>query len=203
MYKQSSSVRKHSKSGMERRSSETLSVQSFESSSSQSVLQVKDEDTSTGDTVKSPDMISQSEISKSFEEAWIDLYSSAADEQMDSSNVNLSANQSEEQEYERLMQAQGGGASARDDSTSGSTKKYGKGNFIKVATGYQCRICCRVIRHMNNTTAHMRIHANVKPYKCQVCNQQFKYEVDRRYHFSKNHVDLFSKMYFPDEKKSG
>jgi hypothetical protein len=300
MYKQSSSVRKHSKSGMERRSSETLSVQSFESSSSQSVLQVKDEDTSTGDTVKSPDMISQSEISKSFEEAVKiqqsifhsslglfsplqrqflqptrpcpqrersqslsdfhtltspdvqthagrarfpsssyaenldtplvidddsktesdmregldlsnkkrkmsvdDLYSSAADEQMDSSNVNLSANQSEEQEYERLMQAQGGGASARDDSSSGSTKKYGKGNFIKVATGYQCRICCRVIRHMNNTTAHMRIHANVKPYKCQVCNQQFKYEVDRRYHFSKNHVDLFSKMYFPDEKKSG
>lgn len=79
-----------------------------------------------------------------------------------------------------------------------SVKKYGKGNFIKVATGYQCRICCRVIRHMNNTTAHMRIHANLKPYKCQVCNQQFKYEVDRRYHFSKQHVDLFAKMYFPD-----
>lgn len=82
-----------------------------------------------------------------------------------------------------------------------SVKKYGKGNFIKVATGYQCRICCRVIRHMNNTTAHMRIHANLKPYKCQVCNQQFKYEVDRRYHFSKQHVDLFAKMYFPDGEK--
>lgn len=82
-----------------------------------------------------------------------------------------------------------------------SVKKYGKGNFIKVATGYQCRICCRVIRHMNNTTAHMRIHANLKPYKCQVCHQQFKYEVDRRYHFSKQHVDLFAKMYFPDGEK--
>ena len=82
-----------------------------------------------------------------------------------------------------------------------SVKKYGKGNFIKVSTGYQCRICCRVIRHMNNTTAHMRIHANLKPYKCQVCNQQFKYEVDRRYHFSKQHVDLFAKMYFPDGEK--
>ncbi|KAL3885405.1 hypothetical protein ACJMK2_025468 [Sinanodonta woodiana] len=78
-----------------------------------------------------------------------------------------------------------------------SVKKYGKGNFIKVATGYQCRICSRIIRHMNNTTAHMRIHATVKPYKCQVCNQQFKYEVDRRYHFSKQHGDLFAKMYMP------
>ena len=300
MYKQSSSVRKHSKSGMERRSSESLSVHSFESSSSQAVLQVKEEDASAADAVKSPEMISQSEISKSFEEAVKiqqsifhsslglfsplqrqflqptrpcpqrersqslsdfhtqtspdipthlgrarfpsssyaenldtplvidddsktesdtregldlsnkkrkmsvdDIYTSAADEQMETSNVNISANQSEEQEYERLMQAQGGGATGRDDTSSGSTKKYGKGNFIKVATGYQCRICCRVIRHMNNTTAHMRIHANVKPYKCQVCNQQFKYEVDRRYHFSKNHVDLFSKMYFPEDKKSG
>ncbi|XP_045184059.2 uncharacterized protein LOC123542324 [Mercenaria mercenaria] len=300
MYKQSSSVRKHPKSGTERRSSETLSVHSFESSSSQSVIHVKDEDTSTGDTVKSPDVISQSEISKSFEEAVKiqqsifhsslglfsplqrqflqptrpcpqrersqslsdfhtltspemvthvgrarfpsssyaenldtplvidddsktegdtregldlsnkkrkmsvdDIYTSAADDQMEAAGVNVPANQNEEQEYERLMQAQSGGATGRDDSSSGSTKKYGKGNFIKVATGYQCRICCRVIRHMNNTTAHMRIHANVKPYKCQVCNQQFKYEVDRRYHFSKNHVDLFSKMYFPEEKKSG
>ncbi|KAH3875717.1 uncharacterized protein LOC127869463 [Dreissena polymorpha] len=110
-----------------------------------------------------------------------------------------SANQGEDADYERMVQGGAGGSGAGGGD---GTKKYGKGNFIKVSTGYQCRICCRVIRHMNNTTAHMRIHANVKPYKCQVCNQQFKYEVDRRYHFSKNHVDLFSKMYFPDEKKS-
>ncbi|KAK3595457.1 hypothetical protein CHS0354_003449 [Potamilus streckersoni] len=87
---------------------------------------------------------------------------------------------------------------AQSGSSQGqSVKKYGKGNFIKVSTGYQCRICSRIIRHMNNTTAHMRIHVTVKPYKCQVCNQQFKYEVDRRYHFSKQHADLFAKMYMP------
>lgn len=296
IYKQSSSVKKQPKSCIERRGSETMSVHSFESSSTQSVIQVKDED--IGDSAKSPELISHTDISKTFEEAvkiqqsifhsslglfsplqrqflqparpcpqrersqslsdfqaltspdivthvgrvrfpsssYVenldtpliidddsktetetregldlsnkkrkmsvdDVYSSAVDEQGDSSSI--SANQGEEQEYERLMPAQGGSVAKDDSSASGSTKKYGKGNFIKVATGYQCRICCRVIRHMNNTTAHMRIHANVKPYKCQVCNQQFKYEVDRRYHFSKNHVDLFTKMYFPDEKKTG
>lgn len=300
MYKHTSSVRKQPKSCIERRGSETLSVQNFESSSTQSVIQVKDEDVNIADSVKSPELISHSDISKSFEEAVKiqqsifqtsiglfsplqrqflqparpcpqrersqslsdfhaltspdvvthvgrarfpsssyaenldapliidddsktesdvregldlsnkkrkmsvdDVYTSAADDHIESSNTNISANQGEEQEYERLMQAQGGATGREDSSTSGTTKKYGKGNFIKVATGYQCRICCRVIRHMNNTTAHMRIHANVKPYKCQVCNQQFKYEVDRRYHFSKNHVDLFTKMYFPEEKKSG
>ncbi|XP_052814314.1 uncharacterized protein LOC128241434 [Mya arenaria] len=127
-----------------------------------------------------------------------DIYPMSADDPQEGAGLNAAANQSEEQEF-----AGGAGVSrSPDDGGVGGTKKYGKGNFIKVATGYQCRICCRVIRHMNNTTAHMRIHANVKPYKCQVCNQQFKYEVDRRYHFSKNHVDLFSKMYFPDDKKS-
>lgn len=137
-----------------------------------------------------------------------DVYSPTSDEQADGATgtgASVSTNQGEEGEYERMAQSQiqGGATGTSRDEPGSSTKKYGKGNFIKVATGYQCRICCRVIRHMNNTTAHMRIHANVKPYKCQVCNQQFKYEVDRRYHFSKNHVDLFSKMYFPDEKKSG
>jgi len=131
------------------------------------------------------------------------------DSQEGATGLNVSQSEDSLQEYERLAGvATGSGSGAvaggsRDDNGTGAggTKKYGKGNFIKVATGYQCRICCRVIRHMNNTTAHMRIHANVKPYKCTVCNQQFKYEVDRRYHFSKSHVDLFSKMYFPDDKK--
>lgn len=132
-----------------------------------------------------------------------DVYPSNSEDQIEGAGINVTANQGDDQEYDRLAQAQSG-VTGREDSSSGGAKKYGKGNFIKVATGYQCRICCRVIRHMNNTTAHMRIHANVKPYKCQVCSQQFKYEVDRRYHFSKNHVDLFSKMYFPDgEKKTG
>ena len=129
------------------------------------------------------------------------------DQQSESAAGTGNSGQQGDEEYDRMTAAQGqlqGGVTGNTRDESGaSTKKYGKGNFIKVATGYQCRICCRVIRHMNNTTAHMRIHANVKPYKCQVCNQQFKYEVDRRYHFSKNHVDLFSKMYFPEEKKSG
>lgn len=138
-----------------------------------------------------------------------EVYVTGMDEQQQEgaagSGASVSTVQGDEADYERMAQSQlqGGATGNSRDEAGGSTKKYGKGNFIKVATGYQCRICCRVIRHMNNTTAHMRIHANVKPYKCQVCNQQFKYEVDRRYHFSKNHVDLFSKMYFPDEKKSG
>lgn len=138
-----------------------------------------------------------------------EVYATPGDEQTEGASGGgggaISTGQGEEIDYERMAQSQlqGGATGTSRDDSGGSTKKYGKGNFIKVATGYQCRICCRVIRHMNNTTAHMRIHANVKPYKCQVCNQQFKYEVDRRYHFSKNHVDLFSKMYFPEEKKSG
>ena len=131
-----------------------------------------------------------------------DAYASTAPDDPpppEGARVSISGQTADEQDYERMPVTQPQPA-VRDDQ---SNKKYGKGNFIKVATGYQCRICCRVIRHMNNTTAHMRIHANIKPYKCQVCNQQFKYEVDRRYHFSKHHVDLFSKMYFPDDKKTG
>ncbi|KAL4216355.1 hypothetical protein ACF0H5_024082 [Mactra antiquata] len=303
MYKQTSGVRKQQKGVTERRGSDSVALHAYNSTGSTSGVFTKDKDQNITEGTKSLEIVSHSDISKSFEEAVKiqqsifhsslgmlsplqrqflqpsrpcpqrersqslsdfhtltsqemitqgrarfpsssyaenidtplvidddikqesetregldlsykkrkmsvdDVYPSNSEEQIhiEGAGINVSANQGEEQEFDRLGQTQGG-ATGRDDSSTATsgTKKYGKGNFIKVATGYQCRICCRVIRHMNNTTAHMRIHANVKPYKCQVCNQQFKYEVDRRYHFSKNHVDLFSKMYFPDgEKKTG
>ena len=39
---------------------------------------------------------------------------------------------------------------------------------------YECDVCEMKFRHSNNLKVHMRIHANEKPYECEVCEKRFR-----------------------------
>lgn len=67
-----------------------------------------------------------------------------------------------------------------------SSSRY-EGRKKKARLSHLCRTCNRYYSRRDNLRVHQRVHSGEMPYKCQYCNQTFRWMAGHRIHES-NHV---------------